>query len=211
MQIKILQFEQSIHKWYHLDNLQDLEVSVLCLQTGSLEAGDSCPPISFLFLSDTFLKINLTIFSWLPHEFETNSDAKNWRQVMPLSVNLISFLMWKLGEKRTCPLEETDQSTSQTNPMFLNGYSKSNVQHQAYTSWSCRRSSPFLNMILQHPPFAVRNANRNGCNALLNIEDSDGMIPVINRSGARGDRIGCKASMISILWFQKLTCNIHVL
>jgi len=54
-------------------------------------------------------------------------------------------------------------------------------------------------MILQHPPFAVLNVNRNGCNALLNIEDSDGMIPVINISGARGDRIGYKKSIISIL------------
>lgn len=60
----------------------------------------------------------------------------------------------------------------------------------APTNWSCLRSSPFLNMILQLPPLAVRNASRKGCSALLKIDDSDGMIPVIRTLGARGDRIG---------------------
>lgn len=62
----------------------------------------------------------------------------------------------------------------------------------AITNWSCRISSPFLKMILQLPPFAVRKVRRNGCNALLNIDDSDGTIPVIITPGVSGDRIGYK-------------------
>lgn len=64
--------------------------------------------------------------------------------------------------------------------------------NSASTNWSCRRSSPFLNMILQTPPLAVLKARRKGCSALLNIDDSEGMIPVMRTPGARGDRIGWK-------------------
>ena len=65
-------------------------------------------------------------------------------------------------------------------------------KYLAFTNWSCRRSSPFLNIILQIPPFVVRKARRNGCNALLNIDDSDGIIPEMRTPGASGDRIGWK-------------------
>lgn len=65
-----------------------------------------------------------------------------------------------------------------------------NIPVGEYTSWSCRRSSPFLKMILQLPQPVVLKARRKGCSALLNIDDSDGMIPAIRMLGARGDRIG---------------------
>lgn len=47
-------------------------------------------------------------------------------------------------------------------------------------------------MIFKHPPLAVLNARRKGCKALLNIDESDGIIPVIRTIGAKGDRIGYK-------------------
>lgn len=63
------------------------------------------------------------------------------------------------------------------------------------TNWSWRRSSPFLNMTLQVPPFAALNVRRKGCNALLNIDDSEATIPVMRTPGVRGDRIGYKWNM----------------
>jgi len=53
-------------------------------------------------------------------------------------------------------------------------------------------------MILQVPPFAVLKVRRKGCNALLNIDDSEGTIPVMSTSGVRGDRIGYRRNIASI-------------
>lgn len=47
-------------------------------------------------------------------------------------------------------------------------------------------------MILQVPPFAALKVRRKGCNALLNIDDSEGTIPAMRTPGAKGDRIGYK-------------------
>ena len=47
-------------------------------------------------------------------------------------------------------------------------------------------------MIFKHPSLNVLNARRKGCSALLNIDESGGMIPVIRTVGAKGDRIGKK-------------------
>jgi hypothetical protein len=52
-------------------------------------------------------------------------------------------------------------------------------------------------MILQVPPFAVLKVRRKGCNALLNIDDSEGTIPVMSTSGVRGDRIGYRRNIAS--------------
>lgn len=59
-------------------------------------------------------------------------------------------------------------------------------------------SSPFLNMILQFPPFAVLKVSLKGCNALLNIDDSEGTIPVMSTPGVRGDRIGYRWNIVSV-------------
>lgn len=50
-------------------------------------------------------------------------------------------------------------------------------------------------MILQLPQPVVLKARRKGCSALLNIDDSDGMIPAIRMLGARGDRIGWESEV----------------
>jgi hypothetical protein len=53
-------------------------------------------------------------------------------------------------------------------------------------------------MILHLPPSLVLNVSRKGCNALLKIEDSDGIIPVIISRGSSGRGMGCYNNKISI-------------
>jgi len=49
-----------------------------------------------------------------------------------------------------------------------------------------------LNIILLVPPFVVLKVRRRGCSALLNIDDSEGTMPMMRTPGDKGDRIGYK-------------------